>query len=109
MNTKRNILEKLFNKLKELYSDSVQYKAFLKRLCEELKISYEDNEDLERLLKKILDKSCSSGCSELYDTVLNILEIEIGGLELKQAVDGLGKDLHKGLEEKKNNDQGLTL
>lgn len=101
MSTKRNILEKLFDELKGLYSDSTQYKAFLKSLYEELKISYEADEDLERLLKKLLDKLCSSGCSENYKKVLKKVKDKIDELQFIKSVEGLRVE--------KNNDQGLTL
>lgn len=101
MNAKRNILEKLFDELKGLYSDSTQYKAFLKDLYEELKISYEADEDLERLLKKLLDKLCSSGCSENYKKVLKKVKEKIDELQFIKSVEGLWPE--------KNNDQGLTL
>ena len=107
MNAKIDKLKKLFNELNKL--NPTKYKALLKRLCKKLKISYEDDEDLERLLNKILDKLYTLKDSKLFDEVLSILEIEIGGLKLEQAVDGLGKDLLKGSEEKKDNDQGLSL
>lgn len=96
MNAKIDKLEKLFNELKRL--NPTKYKVLLKCLCEELNIS---DEDLERLLKKLLDKLYTLKDSKLIDEFLENLEIEIGGLKLKQAVDSL--------EDKKNNDQGLTL
>lgn len=100
MNEKIDKLKKLFNELNEL--NPTKYKALLKRLCEELKISYKDDEDLKSLLNKLLDKVCSSGCSEIYNKVLNEVNNEIMLIEVFSK-------LVEELDNKKNNDQGLTL
>lgn len=107
MNTKRNKLEKLFNELEGLYYDSMQYKAFLKSLCDEFKISYKGDEDLEKLLNKLLDKVCSSGCSEIYNEVLKKVNNKIKEKEL-EFIKSM-EELKKYSDAKKNNDQGLTL
>ncbi len=101
MSTQRDKLKELFEKLNKL--NPTKYEALLKSLCDELNISYKDNEDLEKLLKKLLDKVCISTSSEKYDKVLRDVRMQI---VLIDVLDNFNFD---NLDNKKNNDQGLTL
>lgn len=100
MSTQRDKLKELFEKLKN--SDRAKYEALLKSLCDEYNIHYEDDEDLEKLLKKLLDKVCRSSPSSEYDKVLKDVSIEI---MLAESF----KKVFENFDNKKDNDQGLGL
>ena len=93
MNTKKNKLKKQFEKLKRL--DFSKYKELLKIFCQQFHIP---NESLDSLLDKLSDDDFKSD----YDEVLKKVNSEIMLIEVYSK-------FVEELDNKKNNDQGLTL